>query len=122
MSSDPSQTYRIEHRDSIAIVTPLEMDDMLGYMIHDAASAVIEALKKQRPAALILDLSRIKLFRSNVLAFLLRLHTQAKRMGARMCIAETQAAGLELLTLTGLDKLWVNYATRDEAVKAMAGK
>jgi anti-anti-sigma factor len=120
--SDASRTYRIERRDGTAVITPLEMDDMLGYMIHDAASAVIEELKKNPPAALVLDLSRIKLFRSNVLAFLLRLHTQAKRMGAKMCIAETQPAGLELLALTGLDRMWANYATRDEAVKAMASK
>lgn len=120
MSSDVSRSYRIEHQDRIAIVTPLEMDDMLGHTVHEASAAVVEELKKQPPTALVVDLSRVKLFRSNFLAFLLRLHTTAKRMGASMALAETQRAGTELLALTGLDKLWVNYATREEALKAMA--
>jgi anti-anti-sigma regulatory factor len=122
MASDIHQSYRIEHEDKIAIVTPLEMDDMLGHMVHEASGAVIDDLKKQPPVGLILDLSRVKLFRSNFLAFLLRLHTMSKRLKADMCLAETQPAGLELLKLTSLDKLWTNYPTRADAIKAMTAK
>jgi anti-anti-sigma factor len=118
--ADVSQSYRIEHQGKIAIVTALEMDEMLGHTVHEASAAVIDDLKKQPPAGLIVDLSRVKLFRSNFLAFLLRLHTMSKRLGTEMALAETQPAGIDLLKLTNLDKLWVNYPTRDEALKAVA--
>lgn len=121
MAADVSQSFRLEHQDKITIVTPLsEMDTMLGYLIHDVSNAVIDAFNKQPPAGLVLDLSRVKLFRSTFLAFLLRLHTTSKRLGFDMVLADTQPAGMELLKMTNLDKLWTNYATRDEALKALA--
>lgn len=110
--SDVSQALRIEH---ITIVTPpAEMDDM-----HEAADAVIDTLKKQPPTAIILDLSRVTMFPSTFLAFLLRCHTVAKKLGADMLLAGASEAGLEVLSITNLDKLWTHYHSRDEALAAL---
>src|SRR5688572_24700531 len=111
--SDVSQALRIEH---ITIVTPPgEMDDM-----HEAADAVIDTLKKQPPTAVVLDLSRVTLFPSSFLAFLLRCHTVSKKLGADMVLAGASASGLEVLNITNLDKLWTHYDSRDEALIALS--
>lgn len=119
--ADVSQSYRIEQQGKITIITPLpEMDSMLGYMIHEASEVIIDTLKKQKPAGLLIDLSRVQLFRSTFLALLLRCHTTSKRLGVEMVLAETQPAGQELLGLTNLTKLWTTYPTRADALAALS--
>ena len=114
------QSFRIERHGEIAVVIPSpEVESMQENLIQQAAKLVVNSLKEDPPAGIIIDLSQVNYFGSVFLSFLLRCHMLAKRHGTEIVLAGASPRARELLHLTALDTLWAIYDRLDEALEAL---
>jgi anti-anti-sigma factor len=117
-----SQSFRIERHGDIAVVIPSpEVEGMHETEIQMAAQLVLAPLKEDPPGGLVIDLSQVNYFGSVFISFLLRCHMLVKKHGSEVVLAGASERIRELLHLTALDTLWALYATRAEALEALAG-
>ena len=122
MKEESPQSFRVERHGDIAVITPSpEVESMNEGLIQQAAQMVIDALKEDSPAGIVIDLSKVSYFGSVFLSFLLRCHKRAKQQGSEIVLAGASDRTRELLHLTALDTLWALYNTRAEAIEALAG-
>jgi anti-anti-sigma factor len=120
--STQSQSFQVERHGEIAVVIPSpEVESMHEVLIEQAAKMVVNSLKEDPPAGIVIDLSKVSYFGSVFLSFLLRCHTLAKKHGSEIVLAGASERTRELLHLTSLDTLWALYATRTEALDALGG-
>ena len=116
------QSFRIERHGEVAVVIPSpKVEEMHETLIAQAAKMVVNSLKEDPPAGIVIDLSKVSYFGSVFLSFLLRCHTQAKKHGSEIVLAGASERTRELLHLTSLDTLWAIYNTRAEALEALGG-
>ena len=90
-------------------------------MISQAATLVVNSLKEDPPAGIVIDLSRVHYFGSVFVSFLLRCHMLAKKQGSELVLAGATEPALELLKLLDLQTLWAIYDSRQEALEALGG-
>ena len=90
-------------------------------VIHQAAQMVVDTLKEDPPAGIVIDLSQVNYFGSVFISFLLRCHMLVKKHGSEVVLAGASERIRELLHLTALDTLWALYDTRAEALEALGG-
>jgi anti-anti-sigma factor len=120
--SSQSQSFQVERHGEIAVVIPSpEVESMHEVLIEQAAKMVVNSLKEDPPAGIVIDLSKVSYFGSVFLSFLLRCHTLAKKHGSEIVLAGSSERTRELLHLTSLDTLWALYSTRAEALAALGG-
>src|SRR5262249_488948 len=98
-----------------------KVEEMQESLIEQAAKMVINSLKGDPPAGIVIDLTRVRYFGSVFVSFLLRCHMLAKKHGSEIVLAGASDRVRELLRLTSLDPLWAQYETRKEALDALAG-
>jgi anti-sigma B factor antagonist len=117
-----NESFQVERTGEIAVITPSpEVESMNEGLIQQAAQMVIDTLKEDPPAGIVIDLSQVSYFGSVFLSFLLRCHKRAKQQGSEIVLAGASDRTRELLHLTALDTLWALYKTRAEAIEALAG-
>ena len=117
-----SDSFKVTRHGDIAVITPSpEVESMNEAVIQQAAQMVIDTLKSDPPAGIVIDLSQVSYFGSVFLSFLLRCHMRARQQGSEIVLAGTSDRVRELLRLTALDTLWALYKTRAEAMEALAG-
>lgn len=117
-----NESFQVVRHGDIAVITPSpEVESMSESLIQQAAQMVIDALKEDPPAGIVIDLSQVSYFGSVFLSFLLRCHKRAKQQGSEIVLAGASDRTRELLHLTALDTLWAIYKTRAEAIEALAG-
>ena len=122
VESSQNQSFRIERHGDIAVVVPSpEVESMQEVLIEQAAQMVVNSLKEDPPAGIVIDLSKVNYFGSVFLSFLLRCHTRAKKQGSEIVLAGASERTRELLHLTALDTLWALYKTQAEAMDALGG-
>ena len=122
MKAESSQSLHVERHGDIAVIVPSpEVESMHENLIQQAAQMVLSPLKEDPPAGIVIDLSKVNYFGSVFLSFLLRCHMLAKKHGCEVVLAGASDRTRELLHLTALDTLWAIYATRAEAMEALAG-
>jgi anti-anti-sigma factor len=120
--SSQSQSFQVQRHGEIAVVIPSpEVESMHEVLIEQAAKMVVNSLKEDPPAGIVVDLSQVSYFGSVFLSFLLRCHTLAKKHGSEIVLAGCSERTRELLHLTSLDTLWALYDTRAEALDALGG-
>src|SRR5262245_12902247 len=120
MPTEPphDQSFHIERHGEVAVVVPSpKVEEMQETLIEQAAKMVVNALKGDPPAGIVVDLSQVRYFGSVFVSFLLRCHMQAKKQGSEIVLAGASDRIRELLRLTSLDTLWAQYETRNEAVE-----
>lgn len=116
------QSFKIERHGEIAIVIPSpKVEEMHETLIDHAARLVIESLREDPPAGIVVDLSQVNFFGSVFVSFLLRCHALAKRNGTEIVLSGASEPARELLHLLDLETLWAIYDTRKEAVEAFSG-
>jgi anti-sigma B factor antagonist len=116
------QSFQIERHGEIAVVIPSsKVEEMHEAMISQAAEVVVNTLKKDPPAGIIVDLSQVQYFGSVFVSFLLRCHVLAKKQGSEIVLAGATEPARELLKLLDLETLWAIYATRQQALDALGG-
>jgi anti-sigma B factor antagonist len=116
------QSFQIERHGEIALVIPSpKVEEMHETMISQAATLVVNSLKEDPPAGIVIDLSRVHYFGSVFVSFLLRCHMLAKKQGSELVLAGATEPALELLKLLDLQTLWAIYDSRQEALEALGG-
>jgi anti-sigma B factor antagonist len=122
MSPTAAQEFQIERHGEIAVVTPsAKVEEMHETMIEQAARLVVQALRTDPPAGIVIDLSQVNYFGSVFVSFLLRCHSLAKKHGCEIVLAGPSDPARELLKLLDLETLWAIYDTRKEALDALGG-
>ena len=82
MTSAAAQEFQIVRHGEIAVVTPsAKVEEMHETMIEQAARMVVQALRTDPPAGIVIDLSQVNYFGSVFVSFLLRCHSLAKKHG-----------------------------------------
>ncbi len=121
-SETQAESFSIERHGEIAVVTPsAKVEEMHETMIEQAARLVIQSLRADAPAGIVVDLSHVNYFGSVFVSFLLRCHSLAKRQGSEIVLAGASEPARELLKLLDLETLWALYDTRQEAIDAIGG-
>jgi anti-anti-sigma factor len=116
------ESFRIDRRGEIAIVTPSPaIEQMPENLVEQAAQMVLAPLREGRLSGLVVDLSQVNYFGSVFISFLLRCHLMVKKQGAELVLAGVSDRVRELLRLTSLDTLWALYASKAEALEALGG-
>src|SRR5262245_3485660 len=110
--AETTQPFVIERHGDIAIITPSpEVERMPENQMENAAREVLDPLRKDPPAALVFDLSKVDYVGSVFLSFLLRCHKRVKEHGSEVVVAGASVKARELLHMTALDTLWALYNT-----------
>lgn len=123
MSSETGhdQSFRIERHGEIAVVTPsAKVEEMHETLIEQAARLVVQSLREDPPAGIVVDLSQVNYFGSVFVSFLLRCHALAKKSGSEIVLAGASEPARELLHLLDLETLWALYDDRQEAIAALS--
>ena len=117
-----SQSFNIERHGEIAVVIPSpEVESMHEVLIEQAAKMVVNSLKEDPPAGIVIDLSQVNYVGSVFVSFLLRCHMLAKKQGSEIVLAGASEPARELLHLLDLETIWALYPNRKEAVEALSG-
>ena len=120
--STQAQSFRIERHGDIAVITPSpDVESMNEAVIHQAAQMVVDTLKEDPPAGIVIDLSQVNYVGSVFVSFLLRCHMLAKKQGSEIVLSGASEPARELLHLLDLETVWALYPTRKEAVEALSG-
>jgi anti-sigma B factor antagonist len=116
------QSFRIERHGEIAVVIPSsKVEELHETLIAQAAKIVVNSLKEDPPAGIVVDLSNVNYVGSVFVSFLLRCHMLAKKQGSEIVLAGASEPARELLHLLDLETIWAIYATRQEAINALGG-
>ena len=120
--STQDQSFRIERHGEVAVVIPSpKVEEMHETLIAQAAKLVVNSLKEDPPAGIVIDLGQVNYVGSVFISFLLRCHMLAKRQGSEIVLAGASEPARELLHLLDLETVWALYATRKEAIEALSG-
>lgn len=122
MSDAAHESFQIERHGEIAVVVPsAKVEEMHETLIEQAAKMVVQSLREDPPAGIVVDLSKVNYFGSVFVSFLLRCHSLAKKNGTEIVLAGPSEPARELLHLLDLETLWAIYDNRQEAVDALSG-
>ncbi len=82
------QSFRIERHGEVAVVIPsAKVEEMHEALIEQAAKLVINSLKEDPPAGIVIDLGQVNYVGSVFVSFLLRCHMLAKKQGSEIVLA-----------------------------------
>lgn len=116
------QSFKIERHGEVAVVIPsAKVEEMHETLITQAAKMVIDSLRSDPPAGIVIDLSQVNYVGSVFVSFLLRCHMLAKKTASEIVLAGASEPAKELLHLLDLETLWALYDTRQEAIEALSG-
>ena len=116
------QSFRIDRHGEIAVVIPSpKVEEMHETLIEQAAKMVVNSLREDPPAGIVIDLSTVNYVGSVFVSFLLRCHMLARKHGSEIVLAGASEPARELLKLLDLETLWALYDSRQEAIEALSG-
>src|SRR5438045_1529449 len=82
------QSFRIERHGEVAVVIPSpKVEEMHETLIAQAAKMVVDSLKEDPPAGIVIDLSQVNFVGSVFVSFLLRCHMLAKEQVSEIVLA-----------------------------------
>jgi anti-sigma B factor antagonist len=122
VETSQEQSFKVERHGEIAVVIPSpKVEEMHEALIEQAARMVVNSLREDPPAGIVIDLSQVHYVGSVFVSFLLRCHMLAKKHGSEIVLAGASEPARELLHLLDLETLWAIYKTRKEALEALGG-
>jgi len=119
-SDEPFLTFR-RHGEIAVVSVSAAIEDLASSAIETAAQVVLSPLKENPPSNVIIDLSRVKIFTSEFISFLLRCHVIVKKHHGELVLAGVSEPVRELLRQTALDTLWAIYDNRNQALESLGG-
>jgi anti-anti-sigma factor len=106
-------------------VTVFQLDASYASLDEKALEGLGEAILTEaayaEPPRLLLDLSRTQFIGSRFIELLVRAWKRVRIRDGSMALCGVQPLCAEVLRVARLDTLWTSYATRSEAVGALAG-
>lgn len=120
-SPAPSSGLQIFVEDGVTVIAFGRDYSAIDEQKLDAIRAQLLAVTEQGtlPKAVVVDLSHTTFFGSSFIEVLFRIWKRVNGAGGKFALAGLAGYCLEILTVTHLDTLWKNYATRDAAVAAV---
>ncbi|MBX6315603.1 MAG: STAS domain-containing protein [Isosphaeraceae bacterium] len=122
-TSDPGylDAFIIEREGQITIIeAPPTLEKMQPGLVDAAAALLLAPLRREERPRVVVDLSGVDYFNSAFLALLIRCWKLASVKGGVMVVVGLSDRARELLRVTSLDVVWPIYATRREALAALA--
>ncbi|GAB4142716.1 MAG: hypothetical protein Tsb009_13230 [Planctomycetaceae bacterium] len=113
-------SYRFETYDGFSIVCLLpELNDVPWAEIEKLGNTLIEQMEKQKASAFLIDLNALNYIGSAMVALVVRLWKSAKEQNGKIAVVNSNTMVLEVLKLSGLDKVWTIVDSREEGLKAI---
>jgi anti-anti-sigma factor len=114
------ETFQVESHDAVRVVTPCaEVLNLPEVRLHGEAGELFGSLRSSKARAVVVDLARVPCFGSAFISVLIRVHKIVRQGGGEMVLAGASDRASEVLHLTGLDRLWTSFATRELALEAL---
>ena len=107
----------IYQQDDCVVVTVVGDIDMAMTKTFQASLADVVAKK---PSRIVVDLAGVGYMDSSGVASLVKLHTQTKKIGATMALAQVNPRVMSIFQIMRLDQLFGIFATIDEATAGNA--
>lgn len=105
-------------------VTVYEIDEDYDSLdddkLEELSAQILAAVEAADPPALLLDLGRTKFIGSRFLGILIRAWKRLRDRSGHMALCRVNDLCDEVLRASKLNTIWDVYATRDEAVQALA--
>jgi anti-sigma B factor antagonist len=116
-----NEYFQLKRHGDLAVIIPSpEVEHLPESLIKPAADFLLAPLNSDPPNHIIVDLEGVRYFGSSFIQFLLRCHEIVKHRGSELVLAGVNDRIRELLTMTQLDTIWALYASRAEAMEALA--
>jgi anti-anti-sigma factor len=113
---------QVEQQEETLIVTPLRnVGSFAEIEIHDEWLDLLSRVDQPNIKHVVLDFGSIGYFGSIMLEFIVQLAKRVKAKGGRLAICNGTSVVKEIFTISRFDKLYPIVASRDEALKAVAG-
>lgn len=112
---------RLEEQDDALVVTPLaSFSNLMQPEVAREWKLVFDRLDAPELKRLVIDLGELPYFGSTLLDWLVQLWNRMKLKGGAMAACNVSPIGREVLSLARLDTLWRVFATRHDALAALA--
>lgn len=98
-----------------------EYENLDEPLLDRLRTAILEAARRADPPRLLVDLSHTKFFGSAFIEILVEAWKRVRERGGVFSLCGVAPYCADVLRVTRLDQVWVMYATRDEAVRALSG-
>jgi anti-sigma B factor antagonist len=113
MTDASSPVRHIDWQDRSAIVTVAGDIDMAR---SKAFQAALTEIINEKPDRVIVDLSGVDYMDSSGVASLVKLHTQTKKIGATMALAQVGKRVMSIFEIMRLNQLFKIFETLDDAL------
>lgn len=111
--------FDVERVGSAIVLTPRR--DLRELEFRQIREEVLRFSEDPLLDAVVVDLGHTDYLGSTALGMLTRLYQQVKRRGGRAAYCNLSEHEREILRVTGLEDVWPIFASRDEALAAVAG-
>jgi anti-anti-sigma factor len=109
-----AELLHFQHDGDCLWITPKANVELSG---TPEMSALKQELQKSGAVRLVVDLSGLPHFGSNVLGFLVLLWKRVAQQDGRLVLHKPSASGREVLAISRLDQLWPIAQTREDAMR-----
>jgi anti-anti-sigma factor len=111
--------FQLEDHDSVRVLRLSgDMLNLPEVQLHGEAEPVFGSLRGSGARTVIVDLASVPSFGSAFISVLIRVHKIVRQGGGEMVLAGASERAQEVLYLTGLNKLWSSFPTRELALEA----
>jgi anti-sigma B factor antagonist len=119
--SAPGPLNVVKSGDVTVVVFGSQHRQLAEVGLEEISNQLVEVAKSATPPLVIIDMAITEFFGSSFIEVLFRVWKQLNSQpNAKFAISGLQPYCREVLEITHLDRLWPMYATRDEAIKAIA--
>lgn len=114
---------QIELADGVFIATPLkELAKQPEEAVRSECDGLICEFESQQAQHVLLDLSGMDYFGSNILELMVTIWKKVLAQGGRFALCDVSQVGLEILQTTRFDTLWTIYDSREDALRELPSK
>lgn len=112
-----SQYFEMRRDGDVLVVTPLANFAALGdTLVASEWSAMREAIDSMSPPRVVIDMSKLPIFGSTVLEWMVQVWRRCRDGKGAMMVAGLTPISREVITVTKLDSLWKMADTAEGAI------
>jgi anti-sigma B factor antagonist len=113
--------FELENDIGVPVVVPAAgVASLPEGRLQGEAEPVFGKLRAGAAPAVIVDLAAVPYFGSPFISVLIRMHKIVRQKGGEILLAGAGDRVHEVLHLTGLNKLWASYASRERALASLS--
>ena len=114
--------FAVHLENATLIVTPLgPISNLAGQEVQPEWERVLDFVQQGQCRNVLVDMEKVTFFGSVLLGALNAMWKQVRKRDGRLAMCNLSSLGSEIIHAAKFDTIWEVYATRDEALKALAG-